>query len=81
MSQGCQGDSVGENNARQRGPGLGGMILSREDKMSQRSCSGLCANYVRDFGLHLERGKWRFPLALVEMHKPKGGSCESSGER
>lgn len=36
--------------------------------MSQRSHGGLCANYVRDFGLHLERGKWRFPLALVESH-------------
>lgn len=81
MSRGCQGDSVGENNAWHRGPGLGGTILSREDRMSQRSRSGLCANHVRDFGLHLEREKWRIPLALVEMHKPKGGSYESSGER
>lgn len=81
MSRGYQGDLVGENNAWHRGPGLGGTILSREDRMSQRSRSGLCANYVRDFGLHLERGKWRLPLALVEMYKPKGGGCESLGER
>lgn len=43
-----------------------------EDKF--RGQQTFCANYMRALGFHLQRGKWCFPLTLVEMHKPMGGA-------